>query len=414
MPRLASSFRVLSSVLPVLIIAACTPGATPVSTSGDVSIAQGSQAQILLGRQIVISHACGDCHGGFSNPAAPGWLAGVQSPQQEFKIGPCYVTPGAQPCWTTRPKNLTPDPVTGIGRYSERQIFNSMRYGLRPEETPDVAITSSTPGQGNFPANPHYLAPPMPWPGFRHMSDAELWAVAAYLKRGVKPVSNKVADSERPPDFWATVFTPAAMGAYPAAPHPTANEVAVDQPSQAQVARGRWLVISHDCGGCHGGGSDPTAKGWLAGVMDPQQEFKMGPCYVTPGAQPCWTTRPKNLTPDNTTGMGRFSERQIFNALRYGLRPEETADVEITSSTPGQGNFPANPHYLAPPMPWPSWRNMSDEELWAIAAYLKRGVKPVSNKVADSEGPPDFWASAFTVTAIGPYPAAPYPTSNER
>ena len=68
---------------------------------------------------------------------------------------------------------------------------------------------------------------------------------------------------------------------------------------------------------------------------------------------------------------------------------------------PGQGNFPANPRYLAPPMPWPEWRYMSDRELWAIAAYLKRGVKPVSNKVEDSEGPPDFWASAYTLVFLG-------------
>jgi mono/diheme cytochrome c family protein len=361
-----------------------------------------------------MTHACGDCHGGGNNPAAKGWLAGVMDPQQEFKIGPCYVTPGAQPCFITRPKNLTPDSTTGIGRYSERQIFNSLRYGLRPEETPDVAITSATPGQGNFPANPHYLAPPMPWTGWRHMSDQELWAIAAYLKRGIKPVTNKVADSERPPDFWSSGYTVADIGPRPAAAYPTANEQSVAPAAQAQVARGRFLVISHDCGGCHGGGSDPSAKGWLAGVTNPQQEFKIGPCYITPGAQPCFTTRPKNLTPDNTTGMGRFSERQIFNSLRYGLRPEETADVEITSGTPGQGNFPANPHYLAVPMPWPSWRHMTDEELWAIAAYLKHGVKAVSNKVADSEGPPDFWASAFTVQAIGSYPAPAYPTANEK
>ena len=188
----------------------------------------------------------------------------------------------------------------------------------------------------------------------------------------------------------------------------------VAQGSQQQVALGRYLVISHDCGGCHGGGSDPAAKGWLAGVMSPQDEFHIGPCAVTPGAQPCWITRPRNLTPDNATGLGRFSERQIFNALRYGLRPENTPDVEITSSTPGQGNFPANPHYLAVPMPWEAWRHMPDQELWAIAAYLKRGLKPVVNKVADSEGPPDFWASAYTVAKIGPHPAAPYPTANER
>jgi mono/diheme cytochrome c family protein len=376
-------------------------------------VAQGSHDQILLGRQLVLSHACTDCHGGGNNPSSPEWLQGVRSPIQEFKIGPCAVDPAAQPCFTTRPKNLTPDDSTGIGRYSERQIFNALRYGLRPEETPDAEITSTTPGQGNFPATPHYLAPPMPWMAWRHMPDQELWAIAAYLKRGVKPVSNKVVESERPPDFWASEMTVPKIGSNPAAAYPTANEQ-VAEGSQEQIARGRFVVISHDCGGCHGGGSDPTAKGWLAGVMSPDQEFKIGPCALQPGAQPCWTTRPKNLTPDNVTGIGRFSERQIFNSLRYGLRPEETADVEITSTTPGQGKFPANPHYLAVPMPWPSWRHMSDEDLWAIAAYLKRAVKPVSNKVADSEGPPDFWASEYTVAKIGTHPAAPYPTATER
>jgi len=139
-------------------------------------------------------------------------------------------------------------------------------------------------------------------------------------------------------------------------------------------------------------------------MKDSTSEFKIGP----------FTTRPRNLTPDNTTGMGRFSERQIFNSLRYGLRPGETPDVEITSTTPGQGNFPAVPKYLAVPMPWPSWRHMADEDLWAIAAYLKYGVKPVSNRVADSEGPPDFWAGEYTVAKIGTYPAQPFPTVNER
>ena len=135
----------------------------------------------------------------------------------------------------------------------------------------------------------------------------------------------------------------------------------------------------------------------------PEQEFKIGP----------FTTRPRNLTPDNTTGLGRFSERQIFNALRFGLRPEDTPDVVITSTTPGQGNFPATPKYLAPPMPWPSWRLMSDDELWAIAAYLKRGLKPVDHKVADSEGPPDFWASEYATDKYGTRPAPKFPTKNE-
>ena len=172
----------------------------------------------------------------------------------------------------------------------------------------------------------------------------------------------------------------------------------------AQVAAGRYAVIHHDCGGCHGGGADPSSKLWLSGDRTPNGEFHIGP----------FTTRPRNLTPDNQTGLGRFTDRQIFNALRFGLRPGETPDVEITSIVPGQGNFPLHPRYLAIPMPWPSWRHMPDKELWAIAAYLKDGLKPVNHLVKDSEGPPDFWASMYTVDSIGPYPAVAFPAASER
>jgi len=175
--------------------------------------------------------------------------------------------------------------------------------------------------------------------------------------------------------------------------------------SDEQIARGRFLIITHACGDCHGGGGNPAAAGWLAGVRadDSAAVFKIGP----------FKTYSRNLTPDNVTGLGRFTERQIFNALRYGLRPGETPDVEITSTTPGEGNFPVRPKYLAVPMPWPVWRHMPDADLRAIAAYLKRAVKPVNHRVADSEGPPDFWAGEYTVEKIGPYPAAPFPTANE-
>ena len=175
------------------------------------------------------------------------------------------------------------------------------------------------------------------------------------------------------------------------------------QEDRAKILAGRALVLSHACGDCHGGGNNPAADGFLAGLRDTTQQFRIGP----------FITRPRNLTPDNTTGLGRFSERQLFNALRFGLRPGETADVEITGTTPGQGNFPLHPKYLAPPMPWPAWRHMTDEELWAIAAYLKRGLKPVGNQVQDSDGPPDFWASEYTVEKIGAWPAVPYPAASE-
>ncbi len=196
----------------------------------------------------------------------------------------------------------------------------------------------------------------------------------------------------------------AAAGAVREPAPVSANTPAVTDTLKDQVVRGRQLVIEHACGDCHGGGSNPGSPVWLAGVTDSLQIFQIGP----------FKTRPRNITPDNTTGIGRFTTRQLFNALRYGLRPGETPDVEITSTTPGQGNFPENPKYLAIPMPWPAFRHMSDEDLRAVAVYLKHGVKPVSNRVADSDGPPDFWASEYTLEKIGPYPASPFPTSREQ
>ena len=85
--------------------------------------------------------------------------------------------------------------------------------------------------------------------------------------------------------------------------------------------------------------------------------------------------------------------------------------MKITSMTPGQGNFPKDPRYLGPFMPWASWRHMPDEDLWSIIAYLRHSVKPISNKVALSDDAPDHWASA--VATIGPYPAPAFPTANE-
>ena len=415
----ASALVVLATMFVAVVAARAVGASNPSSGAVDrAAPARASTAQantagtdiVARGRFLIISHACGECHGGGDDPAAKGWLAGATGPELEFKIGPppCGSDPKATGCFTTRPRNLTPDDGTGMGRFTERQLFNALRYGLRPEDTPDVAITSTTPGKGNFPMRPHYLAPPMPWNAWRHLPDTDLRAIAAYLKRGLKPVVNKVADSEGPPDFWASAMVPANIGTYPAPAFPTANEQQPSAKDRPRVLRGRALVIDHDCGGCHRGAS-PAEKGWLAGVTSPTQDFVIG-CFQDEKA-PCFHGRPKNLTPDKDTGIGGFTDQQIFNALRYGLRPEDTPDIKITSRTPGQGNFPKEPKYLGPFMPWESWRFMSDEDLWSIIAYLRQGLKPVSNKVAPSDEAPDHWASV--VAQLGAYPAPAFPTANE-
>ena len=171
--------------------------------------------------------------------------------------------------------------------------------------------------------------------------------------------------------------------------------------SISQVERGRALVISGGCSDCHNGGvADPGRAGWLSGYHPgtPGQPFEIGP----------FMTYPANLTPDVTYGLGGFTDLQIFNALRHGLDPEDTPSVVITSA-----NFPTTPHYLAPPMPWPAIRHFSDEDIWAIVAYLKHGVKANNNNVPASSGPPDHWASSYTDAAVGPKTIPTYPAAGE-
>jgi mono/diheme cytochrome c family protein len=380
-----------------------------VAVAGFADLPGGSATmeQVLRGRQLVIQNNCGACHNA-GNPAAvndptdPRWLAGLAPGATGFlELGK----------YRTNARNLTPDNLTGLGRISARQIFNALRYGLKPGDTPDVLITSNTPGEGSFPATPRYLAPPMPWPAFRHMPDEDLWAIVAYLKHGVKPVNNKVADSEGPPDFWASEYTQSnLLGPHPLPPYPMANEAFTSDGSvtMEQVLRGRQLVIQGSCGVCHnretpGAYHDPGNPRWLSGLLP----------GGTPFPVPNFKTYPRNLTPDEATGLGKISMRQIFNALRYGLKPSDTPDLVVTSNVPGQGNFPAVPKYLAPPMPWGAFRHMPDADLMAIAAYLKHGIKAVSNKVPDSERPPNFWAAAYTPDTIGPFPLPGYPAAAE-
>ncbi len=177
----------------------------------------------------------------------------------------------------------------------------------------------------------------------------------------------------------------------------------------AQVQQGQAVVTSFGCTDCHNRGVDnPADTHWMAGFIGASGGTGPGAYQIGPFA-----TYAANLTPDTTTGIGKYSDNQIYNALKYGLDPAATPDVTITSTTPGQGNFPATPHYLAPPMPWPSIRHLSDTQLWQIIAYLKHGITAVSNTVPASQGPPDFWASSYTAAAVGPAVIPAYPSGNE-
>lgn len=173
-----------------------------------------------------------------------------------------------------------------------------------------------------------------------------------------------------------------------------------------QVAHGRALFTTMGCADCHSQGvNDPSLPTWMAGYVTGGHNgvFQIGPFLV----------HAANLTPDAVTGLGGATDRQVFNALSWGLVPE-TPEAVITSNVPGQGNFPAQPHYLAPPMPWPSIRHLSDDDRWSLVAYIKHGVRAVTNVVPANDGPPDFWAGSYTAAKVGPYPLPPYPTAAEQ
>jgi len=222
MSHLVRLYRVAALVVPVAVFAACQ--AAGGAESGPMTAAD----TIALGRTQVMSSGCGDCHGGGQNPSAPNYLVGWREGTEDTLFAAAFRIPTPAGVFQTRPRNLTPDNETGIGRFTERQIFNAIRYGLRPGETPDADITGTTAGQGNYPESPKYLAPPMPWPAFRFKSDLEIKAIAAYLKRGVKPQTNKVEPSEGPPDFWAGMYQMfGALGAATQPAFPSEREAAL-------------------------------------------------------------------------------------------------------------------------------------------------------------------------------------------
>jgi hypothetical protein len=208
-------------VLPGLLVTTTLGLGTAVVCFGDLPDNQASMEQVARGRMAAVTHICADCHNRGRNtgdPSDPHWLAGFETGAPPFQV----VFQGK--AYKTYPANLTPDPETGIGKFAPRQLFNALRFGLDPEETPDMVITSNTPGQGNFPADPHYLAPPMQWPLYRHLPDNELWDIIAYLKHGLKPVSNKIPENDESSDHWVSFYTPERIGVYPFPVFPAGNE----------------------------------------------------------------------------------------------------------------------------------------------------------------------------------------------
>ncbi len=116
------------------------------------------------------------------------------------------------------------------------------------------------------------------------------------------------------------------------------------------VERGRYLVAAGGCVTCHTA-DQPDATPLSGGRA---LETPFGTFYSP------------NLTPDEGTGLGGWTDQDLERALREGVAPD------------GSRYFPA--------FPYPAYTGLSDEDVAAIGAYL-RSLRPVRQAVPEHELP---------------------------
>ena len=162
-----------------------------------------------------------------------------------------------------------------------------------------------------------------------------------------------------------------------------AVEASADNGGAARAARGQYLVTMIGCGDCHTPlkmgpkGPEPDRDRFLSG--HPEQMGSLPPAkaqgaWLWAGAAsntafsgPWGVSYAANLTPDRNTGLGIWTEEMFVKAIRTGRHMGTSREI-------------------LPPMPWPAFRNASDDDLKAVYAYL-RSLKPIVNHVPDVQPP---------------------------
>lgn len=207
--------------------------------------------------------------------------------------------------------NITPSQRYGIGNYTEADFRKALQKGRAPT---------------------HQIYPAMPYPSYHGMTDEDISALFAYFQT-VPPV-------EEPPEKTTHLPFPlnirTLMLAWNIINVPsTENRTGLTQTQQ----RGEYLVnnLEH-CGTCH------TPRNLTQGLDKDM--------YLSGAPLGKWYA--PNITPDNESGIGRWSEQDIVTYLRTGMLDKRA--------------------YAGGPMAEAvahSTRYLTDEDLSAMASYLK-------------------------------------------
>lgn len=183
------------------------------------------------------------------------------------------------------------------------------------------------------------LLHPQMWSGsFRSLSDEDLASVIVYL-RALAPVLNPLPKTNIPEERKKTLPTL----------EPLVDPVPQPDLSDA-VKRGTYLARIADCAGCHTAWEAPIVPGFYAGGN-----------FIERGKEKIFSA---NLTPDST-GIGYYDDALFRSTIRTGH---------------------VKARKLSSLMPWIVFRNLNDDDLKDLFAYL-RARRPVHHVVDNTEPP---------------------------
>ncbi len=244
--------------------------------------------------------ACGNCHSG-------------RNDEGEFVPGMEYAGNFVieEVPFIAYAPNITPDPETGIGEWTDEEIERAIREGIARDG--------------------RVMIPPMAYPYFRDISSNDMAAIIAYL-RSVPPVRNEVPASvakipEALPPSWG----------------PPVTEPVPDIPRSDRLAYGRYLThtLGH-CTQCH----TPLVEG--------VEDFSRIGAGMNIFPQPFgyeWSALAANITQHETLGLGAWTDDEIKRAITQGI------------SRDGR--------QLVPFMAFDFYNKISDEDLDLIVEYIK-------------------------------------------
>lgn len=292
--------------------------ATPKSRPAAAVRVQATPERIERGRYLF--HHLADCAGCHS-PRDPAKFAMMPDPA---RTGAGFVFPEELgfPGRVVAP-NITPDEETGVGGWTDGEKIRAIREGV------------SRDGRALFSF--------MPFQEFAKLSDEDIYSLVAYLN-SLPPLRNPLPrTSLNFPVNLLNRFEPAPLLSPPQPPA-----------AQDRIRYGE-LLASMACRECH--------SQLRRGKPLPGMEFAGGHEFAVGR----FVARSANLTPDEETGIGKWTEEQFVRKFRdYGNLSYATAPRAV------QANFTV--------MPWFGFAHMKDEDLRAIYAYL-RTLKPVYNPV---------------------------------